>query len=117
MTKTEVSLQDKDANLDDLTLLADDSIFEIEKKTTRTYEKGYDVQMDITVEMNLNMKSVARTRYTFLDLLSDVGGIQGLLFTLGSLILGILNYNNFDNYLASRLFKIKDKHAKEKVVG
>ena len=113
MTKTEVSLQDKDANLDDLTLLQDDSIFEIELKRSRTYEKGYDVQMDITVEMNLNLKTVDRTRYTFLDLLSDVGGIQGLLLTFGGLILGILNYNNFDNYLASRLFKIKDKHAKE----
>ena len=40
---TEVALQDMIVNLDDLTRISDDSIFEIEKIQTRTYEKDYDV--------------------------------------------------------------------------
>ena len=31
--------------------------------------------MDITFEMNLDKVTMARTGYTFLDVLSDVGGI------------------------------------------
>ena len=62
-------------NLDDLTKISNDGIFQIEKVQTRTYEKDYDVQMDITVEMNLSVKNVERTGYSFLDLLSDVGGM------------------------------------------
>ena len=75
VTKTEVFLQDKGADLDELTLITDDTNFEIDLKRSRTYEKGYEVQMDITVEMNLNKVSVSRSGYTFLDVLSDVGGI------------------------------------------
>ena len=40
---TEVSLQDMVVNLDDLTRISNDNIFEIEKIQTRTYEKDYDV--------------------------------------------------------------------------
>ena len=117
VTRTEVRLQDKGADFDELTLILDKSMFEIEKKASRTYEKDYDVQMDITVEMNLSKITVERTGYTFLDVLSDVGGIQGLLLSFCGLIVGIANYNNFDNYLASRLFKIKDKSTKKKDVS
>ena len=70
--------------------------------------------MDITVEMNLSVKNVERAGYSFFDLLSDVGGMQGLLISCCGTILGVLNYNNFDNYLASRLYKIKDKPTKKK---
>ena len=72
---TEVSLQDMVVNLDDLTRISNDNIFEIEKIQTRTYEKDYDVQMDVTVEMNLSVNNVERAGYNFLDLLSDIGGI------------------------------------------
>ena len=112
VTRTEVRLQDKGADFDELTLILDKSMFEIEKKASRTYEKDYDVQMDITVEMNLSKVTVERSGYTFLDVLSDVGGIQGLLLSFCGLIVGIANYNNFDNYLASRLYKIRDKPTK-----
>ena len=42
-------------------------------------------------------------------MLSDVGGIQGLLTSVCLAIIGVWNYNNFDSYMASRLYKIKDK--------
>ena len=42
-------------------------------------------------------------------MLSDVGGIQGLLSSVCLAIIGVWNYNNFDSYMASRLYKIKDE--------
>ena len=65
--------------------------------------------MDLQIEMNLNKVQVARNGYTILDVLSDVGGIQGLLQSFCWIIIGIWNYKNFDNYMASRLYKLKDK--------
>ena len=41
-------------DLDELTEIEDNSIFEIEALPIRSYEKDYCVQMDITIEMNLN---------------------------------------------------------------
>ena len=41
----------------------------------KPYEKDYSVQADITIEVNPNQRVVARDMYTFLDLLSDIGGM------------------------------------------
>lgn len=65
--------------------------------------------MDIMVEMNLDMGLLARSGYTFTDVLSDIGGIQSILFSLISIAVGFFNYNHFDTYMASRLFTIQNK--------
>ena len=95
-----------DLDLDDLTEIENNSIFEIESMPVRSYEKDYLVQMEITVEMNLDKKTMARSVYNTLDVLSDVGGIQGIVMSIIGLFLGIWNYNNFDNFMASQLYKI-----------
>ena len=51
--------------------------------------------------------------YTIPDLLSDIGGIEALIFSIFSIILGFWNYNNLDNHLLSKFFKFKDKNYKE----
>ena len=56
--------------------------------------------MAIAVEMNLDQVTLARTGYTPLDVLSDVGGIQSIVMSAMGLLLGFWNYNNFDNYMA-----------------
>ena len=48
ITKTQLFLQDKNIDLDDLTELEDDTIFNVERIWTGTYEKEYDVQMEIS---------------------------------------------------------------------
>ena len=63
--------------------------------------------MDITFELDLNRKFIMRKCYGFLDLLSEVGGIIGILMVFFSSVVSSFNYNNFDNYMVSRLFKIK----------
>ena len=57
--------------------------------------------------MNLNQLSINRQIYSSLELISDIGGIQAILLSLFGFILSVFNYNNFDTFLASRLFKLK----------
>ena len=56
--------------------------------------------------MNLDLRVIQRTSYTLFDILSDVGGIQGILISGISVLLNIWNYNYLDSYLVSQLFKI-----------
>ena len=79
-----------------------------------SYEKDEFAMMDITIEMDMNQIVIARDGYTFFDFLSDIGGMQGMLVSLVVLVLNIWNYNYFDNYMVSRLFKIKRADAEEK---
>ena len=53
---------------------------------------------------------VTRDGYTILDVLSDMGGFQRVLFSFFSVIATILNMSNFDSYLASKLYKLNDSN-------
>ena len=55
--------------------------------------------MQIAVEMNLDHATLARTSYTILDVLSDVGGIQSIVMSAMGLVIAIWNYNHFENYM------------------
>ena len=106
-----MELQDEIVHLDDITKIEDDSIFKLEKLASYSYEKDSIVQMDITIEMNLDQGFIERTGYNILDVLSDIGGIWAtLLYGLGTL-LGFWNYKHFDNFMASKLFKIQKKKS------
>ena len=48
--------------------------------------------------------------YTILDVLSDTGGIASALISLFVPIVGLLNYNHLESYIASRLFKIYEEN-------
>ena len=54
VSATLLLLQDEIVNLDDMTELEDETVFRLDEMPIRSYEKDYDVQLDITVEMNLN---------------------------------------------------------------
>ena len=62
-------------NLDDLTEIEYHSIFQLDALPTRSYEKDHDTQLEITIEMNLSQRMVARDGYTILDYFSDIGGM------------------------------------------
>ena len=50
---------------------------------------------------------IAREGYTVLDLLSDIGGIQSLIYSFLALVLSFLNYNYFDDFMITRLFRLE----------
>ena len=64
----------------------------------------------LSFEVDLDLTVIQRIGYTILDILSDIGGIEALLFSLFNIILGFWNYNNLDNHLINKFFKLKDKN-------
>ena len=107
---TKLLLQDEVINLDEITELEDETVFHLEQMPQRSYEKDEDVQLDITVEMNLNQLVIARDGYTLLDFISDIGGMQGMMLSGAALILLMWNFNYLENFLVSRLYKLSS-HA------
>ena len=65
--------------------------------------------------MNLNVLRFERTLYTFLDFLSEVGGLSGILYSFFAILVMIWNGNKFDNFMAYRLFKVKRAKPKKPV--
>ena len=55
--------------------------------------------------MSLDQTLIERNGYTILDILSDVGGLQGILISGISFFLSILNHNYLSNYLVSKLYE------------
>ena len=75
------------------------------------YEYPDNIHLSVTLEMNLNRMEYSRSRYTAFDLLSDVGGLKGMFAELFVLFLAAWNFNAVDNYMVSRLFKMKAKDS------
>jgi len=86
-------LQDRFINLDDITELEDQSVFRFNIEPFKSYEKDYDVQVDITIEMDLNLTVILREGYTVLDWVSDIGGMQGMLLGFFATMVALWNYN------------------------
>ena len=99
-----------------MTELEDDTIFNIRPLQPRSYEKDYNAQVDITFEVNPHQLVIARDMYTFLDLLSDIGGMQGMLVSGFGFLIAIWNFNYFDDFMASRLYKLKKPETERKVL-
>ena len=45
--------------------------------------------MSIAIEMDLDQKVIERSNFTILDLLSDIGGLESIIFSLLSFIVGL----------------------------
>ena len=69
----------------------------------------------IDIENNLDITVLERNVYTILDVLSQVGGLASALVSLVVGIIGLMNYNHLESYMASKVFKIyednSDKHS------
>ena len=64
------------------------------------------------IQMNMDLSIVQRTGYTLLDVLSDVGGLQGILISGFALFLSIVNHSSLENYLVSKTFKFEADELK-----
>ena len=53
--------------------------------------------MALSIDMDLSRTVINRTNYTILDVLSDVGGLESVLASVVSFLLGALNYNNLNS--------------------
>ena len=74
---------------------------------TLPHEFRDNVWFTLRIEMNLDLLKYERQVSTLSDLMSDVGGFFGLLTMFGGVLAKLWNFNSFDNFLVSRLYKIK----------
>ena len=106
--RTHLELQDhQHVMLGEFTQIQMEDLFRIEKKEPLPYEFNDGIWISVTIEMSLDLFKYDRQMYTTFDMLSDIGGLSGILITISSLFLKIWNCHVFDSYMASRLFKIK----------
>ena len=68
-------MQDEIIDLDAVTADEHDSLFDLKQQPARSYEKDSDTVMNINVEMSLDKVDIERENYSFIDVLSDAGGI------------------------------------------
>ena len=66
--------------------------FEIDKKPQITYKPSEGTPFEIMFEMNLDRMHNTRSVYTIFNALGDYGGLQGLFFSAGALVLGYFNF-------------------------
>ena len=57
--------------------------------------------------MDMNIMHYERKLYTLFDMLSDIGGLAGILSLFFGVISAAWNYQVLDNFMVSRLFKIR----------
>ena len=90
-------LQDRAFNFDDLTEQSDSSAFLLVRGPTRPFEFFEEDVMALGIDLDLTRTVINRTNYTILDVLSDVGGLESVLASFVSFLLGALNYNNLNS--------------------
>ena len=103
-----VSLQDMILNLDDFTIFESDRLWTMERGpiqildyTTRAGSLG-----TLGIELSQDLIHYERTGYTLLDLLSDIGGIQGLIYSFLSLIVSLYSNGIVNEYLVTKLYNV-----------
>ena len=79
---------------------------------TLSHEWRDNVWITVMIEMNLDLLKYERKISTLSDLMSDVGGFFGLLIMFGGVFSKLWNFNSFDNFLVSRLYKVKKPSEK-----
>ena len=79
--------------LDDWTGQNHEDLFHLTPLNLLPYEHDDNVWTSVTIEMDLNRVDYDRSRYTFFDLLSDVGGLSGMFVSIFSVFMGAWNFN------------------------
>ena len=114
MSRTELTLEDLPIKLDAITELVDSKVFKMNKIESRPAEiLGPEFITGIDIQGNLDLTTLKRDGYTFLDVLSDVGGVSSALISVLVTVVSLLNFNHLESYMASRLFNLDQEEGKE----
>ena len=63
-------------------------------------ENGHDsIHQSVTFQRSRDLKHLLRRVQSLLDALGDIGGLQGMLFTIAQFTVFVFTFNKFDNYL------------------
>ena len=69
----------------------------------------YYYRATVNIELDDSVQLVTRDVYNILMLFGDVGGLSGLLYSLGGALVGILSFQSAENFVVQSLYKAK-KH-------
>ena len=67
-------------------------------------EYGTLPQFGVVFEMNHDLKTYQRTIYSFLEWLSEIGGLYGALYAIFSVLLKLISYRAIDYYIVGQLY-------------
>ena len=79
-------------------------VFSIVDVRERPYEYFDDVHFAISYELNRDLDVYEREVYTSLDWAGNLGGLFEGLSLLFGILVAILNYNYYENYIVAHLF-------------
>ena len=82
----------------------DESAFDLNPTESRYQNLRYRSRCQIIIDMDIDTDTVFRAVYNTFNLLGDIGGFYGLLFSLASALLSVLNFQKSENLLAQNLF-------------
>ena len=68
--------------------------------------------MAISFEQDLNLNVIERVNYSFLDFLSDVGGLNAVITTVSMVFLSMLNYNKLNVHVVQQLYKFNQNESR-----
>ena len=66
--------------------------FEMKLKSSENRSSFYDTRLEVDIKMNPDLTIIRRSVYNTFALLGDVGGFYGLLFSISTSLLSIINY-------------------------
>ena len=72
---------------------------------SRPYEFKNNVHVSVTFELDLDKSVIDRQVYSILDWLGDIGGLVEALFFIGSTILAVFTFKQFDALMVSHLYR------------
>lgn len=78
---------------------------------TRTFSNGdYADRVILQYRMSKDLIQIDRSVYTTFNLLGDVGGLYGLLVSIASALLRLINFGEAENNIASGLYSVEGSH-------
>ena len=89
-------------------------LFTLTEQKVLPYERQDKTWLSITIEMDMNRMEYSRSRYTILDLLANFGGFIGIWGKVFAFLMAAWNFNALDNYMVSRLYKMRSKEESER---
>ena len=105
VSQTALELQDLALDLDQVTELQDSRVFRLKEGNAMPSYNEKDLVQGVILSLSLDQSLIERRGYTILDILSELGGLQGILISGISLILSVFNHKYLDNYLVSKLYE------------
>ena len=112
ITRTELNLQDEYINLGSPTKTSAD-VFELDMQSRKPYELDETLVAVVTFEMNLDQHVIIRLHYSFLDLLSGLGGFLKAVGYTGAIGASLMHLKNVDDFLVPRLYNFSSDEKEE----